>query len=294
MRFATLFLLAMGFAASVSAQTFSSSDLDENGWLWLNTSAKISKYISEADASNMAINTGGTVIQTMKARWGDSEGCYAAADLVGVGTDGVLGGANAKTGGIRIPGGGTSMMYRALGGSFAIRMNSCGTLSLFLSSESNINVYLKGSKSESTSFDAYTDVCYNYSTTKLAAAGQKEWTGIEKLKADMSLESSSPVVAYYINTSSNKYVYLHGIKLTEYGSVTSLEGLPADNQLGMVMMGQTLSLRANSNVKVYSLTGSCVLEAKGDMIDLSGLAKGVYIVKAQSGVAQQTQKVTLK
>jgi hypothetical protein len=37
-----------------------------------------------------------------------------------------------------------------------------------------------------------------------------------------------------------------------------------------------------------------VLEAKGDMIDLSGLAKGVYIVKAQSGVAQQTQKVTLK
>ncbi|MEG0948663.1 MAG: T9SS type A sorting domain-containing protein, partial [Bacteroidales bacterium] len=68
----------------------------------------------------------------------------------------------------------------------------------------------------------------------------------------------------------------------------------ADNQLGMVMLESTLSLRSKATVSVFAANGTQVYGAEGDMIDLSHLAKGVYVVKGQTELAQQIIKICIR
>lgn len=294
----TLFAMAcLSLGTGLQAQNlFDKKDVDANGWLWFDTAEKIQKYVGDANNGEGKTDPNGKLIQMVCADFGEYEDCTAGADIVGAGTDGKISGSEAKTGGIRIPGAQTAMGTNGAG--FVVRMPSCTSFNVYLSSDAKMYVRLQGSVDETMILKDYPIVSAKYTTAffKLSNAGQKEWTGIEKLsngsEPAFTLTSTQPIVCFYQNFATSP-VYLHGIKVLT-AETTAIENVAADNQLGMVMLESTLSLRNKANVTVYNAAGAVVYGAEGDMIDLSHLAKGVYVVKGQAGVAQQTIKVCIR
>jgi hypothetical protein len=101
-------------------------------------------------------------------------------------------------------------------------------------------------------------------------------------------------VALYRNFGQKNYAYIHGFKIITNEVDNAISDVRSDKQLGMVMVGTTLSLLETADVTVYDAMGQTVLRATGHMIDLSGLGSGVYVVKGQTGRLQQTIKVALR
>lgn len=288
---------SLGFGCALQAQNlFDVKDVDANGWLWFDTAAKIEKYVGDANNADGKTDPNGKIIQMISADFGDYVDCTAGADIIGAGTDGIIEGLDAKKGGILIPGASSAMGTNGAG--FAVRMPSCVSFNLYLSSDTKMYVRLKGSVDETMNLADYPIISAKYTTafSKLSNAGQKEWSEIEKLNNGsepvFTLTSTAPIVCFYQNFA--KYpVYLHGIKVLT-ASTTGIENTTADNQLGMVMLESTLSLRSKADVAVYTAAGVQVYQATGDMIDLSHLAQGVYVVKANTTHAQQTLKVNIR
>lgn len=64
--FFTLFALALLSTATVNAQDynlFPVEDVDADGWLWLDSQAKIDKYVGLCDEDNYTVNPNGKPIQ---------------------------------------------------------------------------------------------------------------------------------------------------------------------------------------------------------------------------------------
>jgi hypothetical protein len=298
-RFTLLSVVLLGAFTATYAQKnlFDAADVDEGGWLWLNTQAKIDKYVSQANNEDVKIDPNGKIIQLVCADWNDYEDTLADPEYVGAGTDGEIGGPSAKTGGIRVLG--PSAMAGTNGGAVVVRMPSCKTFAMFLSSDSKLLARLSGSLDETKVFGDYTTISAKYATVfgSLASAGQKEWSGMETLtngSTDFCLASEKPIVALYRNFGQKNYAYIHGFKIITNEVDNAISDVRTDKQLGMVMVGTTLSLLETADVTVYDAMGQTVLRATGHMIDLSGLGSGVYVVKGQTGRLQQTIKVALR
>ena len=294
----TLFAMAcLSLGTGLQAQNlFDAKDVDANGWLWFDTAEKIEKYVGDANNGEGKTDPNGKLIQMVCADFGNYEDCTAGADIVGAGTDGKIGGPEAKTGGIRIPRAQAAMGTDGAG--FVVRMPSCTSFNVYLSSEAKMYVRLQGSVDESGPLKDYSIISARYASVlgSLSKAGQKEWTGIEKLsngsEPAFTLTSTQPIVCFYQNFATSP-VYLHGIKVLT-AETTAIENVAADNQLGMVMLESTLSLRSKATVSVFAANGTQVYGAEGDMIDLSHLAKGVYVVKGQTELAQQIIKICIR
>ena len=281
--------LATLTAANAQKNLFDAADVDANGWLWLNTQAKIDKYVSQANNEDEKIDPAGKPIQLVSATFGDYEDNVVDPDYEGAASDGQT----ALKGGIVFAKASTQMSNS--GGGIALMMPSCKEIAFYFSSNATMMAALKGSSDINATFGNYTIVASrSTSFTKLSSAGQYQWNNAQDkwTSGSMSLVSDKAIYAYLQYYSKYDFM-LHGLKVITQEAETGIYDVKADNQLGMVLLDKTLSLREPARVDVYTTTGQHVLEATGHMIDLSELAGGVYIVKGQTNGARQTIKVAL-
>ncbi|MGL5272514.1 MAG: hypothetical protein ACRC8J_03390, partial [Phocaeicola sp.] len=180
---------------------FDEEDLDENGWLWLNTLTKINKYVGEDKIIQIynAIHNSGTYDKVT----------IASDLLIGTDTLGVLDGDNSKKiGGIRLAMASSAGMADD-GGSIIINVKSCSNYMLSLSSENSILVGLRHAKGTSTTYENIIIYPGGFSPT-LTNKGQYIWDlGAEKNGTILKTGEQSIKVF----NMTNRYLYVHGIKL---------------------------------------------------------------------------------
>lgn len=233
----TLAMLAVA-TMSASAQTtynlFSPTDCDADGWLWLNTQAKIDRYVGKINEDAYTVDPNGKVIQLAFANINpDYTETYANPEAYGVDTQGYTildEGVNKdeciKGAIVLAP---ASAQMSTNGGCLVLNLPSCATIDMILSSEASMlarTLMLSPTNGidndNSTGEDKWTGdtkAIYSKATLfgKLHAAGQFTWTGIESLhngnNGDLTFKSESPV--YFALQNCHKYaIYVHAIRIT--------------------------------------------------------------------------------
>lgn len=250
----TLITVFMTFVSLMNAQEynlFDADDIDENGWLWFDTQAKIDKYVGVADEDNYSVNPDGKIIQMLYANiMPDYPETFASPDSMGIGTDesNSVGGENAKKGAIILAP--ASAMMSTNGGCLILNLPSCNSISLFLSSEARMlgrnlmitpgkDLSIDDSAAGADTWTGSTKVIYSKATVfgSISSAGQFLWEGIASLNngnnPDYSFVSNDNV--YYAFQNCNKYpIYVHGIKITipkmESSSIKVLNDTNNDNE----------------------------------------------------------------
>lgn len=233
----TLAMLAVA-TMSASAQTtynlFSPTDCDADGWLWLNTQAKIDRYVGKINEDAYTVDPNGKVIQLAFANINpDYTETYADPEAYGVDTQGntILDeGVNKdeciKGGIVLAP---ASAMMSTNGGCLVLNLPSCATIDLMLSSEARMlgrTLMLSPNNGidndNSTGENPWTgDTKSIYAKASvlgsLHGAGQWKWEGIESLNngfnEGVTFKSESPV--YFALQNCHKYaIYVHAIRIT--------------------------------------------------------------------------------
>ena len=233
----TLAMLAVA-TMSASAQTtynlFSPTDCDADGWLWLNTQAKIDRYVGKINEDAYTVDPNGKVIQLAFANINpDYTETYADPEAYGVDTQGntILDeGVNKdeciKGAIVLAP---ASAMMATNGGCLVLNLPSCATIDLMLSSEARMlgrTLMLSSTNGidndNSTGENPWTgDTKSIYAKASvlgsLHGAGQWKWEGVESLNNgfnnDITFKSESPV--YFALQNFHKYpIYVHAIRIT--------------------------------------------------------------------------------
>ena len=233
----TLAMLAVA-TMSASAQTtynlFSPTDCDADGWLWLNTQAKIDRYVGKINEDAYTVDPNGKVIQLAFANINpDYTETYADPEAYGVDTQGntILDeGVNKdeciKGAIVLAP---ASAMMATNGGCLVLNLPSCATIDLMLSSEARMlgrTLMLSSTNGidndNSTGENPWTgDTKSIYAKASvlgsLHGAGQWKWEGVESLNNgfnnDITFKSESPV--YFALQNCHKYpIYVHAIRIT--------------------------------------------------------------------------------
>ena len=231
----TLALLAMA-AMSANAQynLFDPADVDADGWLWLDTQAKIDKYVGAFDEDNYTVNPNGKPIQMAFANI-TPDYPETVADPTVAGTDeaGYIEGQEQytpgqnKTGAIVLAP--ASAMMSMNGGCLVLNLPSCATISLYLSSEMRMlgrtlmvtpgfDMGIDDSTGDNP-WTGHTKSIFAKASVlgSLHGAGQWKWEGVESANngynEGLTFVSDSPV--YFAFQNCNKYpIYVHGIKVT--------------------------------------------------------------------------------
>jgi hypothetical protein len=233
----TLAMLAVA-TMSASAQTtynlFSPTDCDADGWLWLNTQAKIDRYVGKINEDAYTVDPNGKVIQMAFANINpDYTETYADPEAYGVDTQGntILDeGVNKdeciKGAIVLAP---ASAMMATNGGCLVLNLPSCATIDLMLSSEARMlgrTLMLSPNNGidndNSTGENPWTgDTKSIYAKASvlgsLHGAGQWKWEAIESLNNGfndgVTFKSESPV--YFALQNCHKYaIYVHAIRIT--------------------------------------------------------------------------------
>ena len=217
-----------------SYNLFSPTDCDADGWLWLNTQAKIDRYVGKINEDAYTVDPNGKVIQLAFANINpDYTETYADPEAYGVDTQGYTildEGVNKdeciKGAIVLAP---ASAQMSTNGGCLVLNLPSCATIDMILSSEASMlarTLMLSPTNGidndNSTGEDKWTGdtkAIYSKATLfgKLHAAGQFTWTGIESLhngnNGDLTFKSESPV--YFALQNCHKYaIYVHAIRIT--------------------------------------------------------------------------------
>lgn len=231
----TLALLAMA-AMSANAQynLFDPADVDADGWLWLDTQAKIDKYVGAFDEDNYTVNPNGKPIQMAFANI-TPDYPETVADPTVAGTDeaGYIEGQEQytpgqnKTGAIVLAP--ASAMMSMNGGCLVLNLPSCATISLYLSSEMRMlgrtlmvtpgfDMGIDDSTGDNP-WTGHTKSIFAKASVlgSLHGAGQWKWEGVESANngynEGLTFVSDGPV--YFAFQNCNKYpIYVHGIKVT--------------------------------------------------------------------------------
>ena len=141
----TVLLMTLSVVMFANAQEynlFDPADVDANGWIWFDTQEKIDKYIGQANNEDGKIDPNGKIIQLICADFGDYEDSTADPAVKGAGTDGEMESADAKTGAIVTASSSSAMNTN--GGGFVVRMPSCVSFNIFISSGVKTYVRLLG------------------------------------------------------------------------------------------------------------------------------------------------------
>lgn len=292
-KFTTLFIACFALFTVASAQQynlFDPADVDADGWIWFDTQAKIDKYIGQA-GENGSYDPNGKMIQLVDAVHGlDYISCEASADLVGAGTDGLIGGPGARTGGIKVVP--SSGLTATDGGCVVIGMPSCVAFNVAFSSENRIFLRFLGTTSVDTRFAEYNVIDAKHASglaNPLSSAGQAKWENMENLTGSIApyleIKSSSPIYGMIQNMRSE--FYIHGMKILT-STPTSIDSQKTASSISFD--GKAVSLASSANINVYTVAGGLVASEYAASMDLSNLPKGFYIVKAD----QETIKVSIR
>ena len=282
----TLAMLAVA-TMSASAQTtynlFSPTDCDADGWLWLNTQAKIDRYVGKINEDAYTVDPNGKVIQLAFANINpDYTETYADPEAYGVDTQGntILDeGVNKdeciKGAIVLAP---ASAMMATNGGCLVLNLPSCATIDLMLSSEARMlgrTLMLSSTNGidndNSTGENPWTgDTKSIYAKASvlgsLHGAGQWKWEGVESLNNgfnnDITFKSESPV--YFALQNCHKYaIYVHAIRITT----------PKQETVGIS------DIKTNTVSEVFSLDGRRQAKA----------TRGLNIIR-QNGVTRKVIK----
>ena len=282
----TLAMLAVA-TMSASAQTtynlFSPTDCDADGWLWLNTQAKIDRYVGKINEDAYTVDPNGKVIQMAFANINpDYTETYADPEAYGVDTQGntILDeGVNKdeciKGAIVLAP---ASAMMATNGGCLVLNLPSCATIDLMLSSEARMlgrTLMLSSTNGidndNSTGENPWTgDTKSIYAKASvlgsLHGAGQWKWEGVESLNNgfnnDITFKSESPV--YFALQNCHKYaIYVHAIRITT----------PKQETVGIS------DIKTNTVSEVFSLDGRRQAKA----------TRGLNIIR-QNGVTRKVIK----
>ena len=293
-KFTTLLIACFALLTTANAQynLFDAKDVDADGWLWFDTQEKIDKYVGLANNEDYKLDPNGKIIQLACADFGDYEDSAADPTVIGAGTDGNLGGTDAKTGAIILAS--AAAQSSTNGGAIIVRMPStCTSFNLYFSSEARILGRLLGSTDETLSFTDYTPITVKClpGFSQIGNAGQKSWLNLEKgdngYEPPFSLTSSSKMCAKMENCQ--KYpLYIHGIKVLVSEPTTGIANAQADSSLKFD--GKTITADEATEIDVYSTTGNLMASEYTSSMNLSNLAKGIYVVKAE----QKTMKIAIR
>ncbi|MCE8467455.1 T9SS type A sorting domain-containing protein [Bacteroides nordii] len=294
----TTLLMAFGailFANAQEYNLFDPADVDANGWIWFDTQEKIDKYIGQANNEDGKIDPDGKIIQLICADFGDYEDTTADPTLIGVGSDKEVGGENAKTGAIITASASASMTTN--GGGFVVRMPSCVSFNLFLSSDATTCVRMLGTLDESKAFKDYAIVSAKFASViaPLFRSGQKEWTQIETLdngdEPHFKLKSDAPMYARF-ESLTKAPLYIHGMKVLTSTKPTGIYNQSANAEIAFD--GTVLSLGEVADIQIYTTAGTLAASATTNEMNLSPLEKGIYVVKAKMGTTERTKKIVIR
>lgn len=288
---------ALACAFNVHAQEynlFPASDVDADGWLWFDTQEKIDKYVGICDEENYKVDPNGKPIQLIYANiYPYYTQSTADPYWMGAGEGGEIGAAGYRTGALIIAAASSSM--NANGGGFVVLMPSCTTYSICLSREGSTYVRMMASKDVNTSFTNYDVISASYATVfkPLFRGGIYTWTGIETLdngnENAYTLKGNEPIYAYFQSLTADP-IYIHGIRvMTPTNSTVGIKEATTSTT-HIFFEGKRVVLNEPANIAVYSTDGRLTNSCYGSEIDLSGLAKGVYTVKA----GQSTRKIVIE
>ena len=253
------FVMCVVAAMSAGAQEFNlfdAADCDADGWLWLNTEAKIAKYVGMIDEDNYTVNPNGKPIQMAFANiMPDYPETYADPEVYGVDTEGyTIMDADVKKdeiiqGAIVLAPASAQMSMN--GGCLVLNLPACASINLILSSEARMlgrTLMLTPGKDmgvdDSTGADPWTGSTKSiYAKASLFgalhSAGQYKWEGIESLNNGYNpgiyFKSDSPV--YFALQNCNKYaVYVHAIKVltASSGTPSGISAVAADGGVSEV------------------------------------------------------------
>ncbi len=262
----TMIVLSGLFTASTYAQEynlFSVADVDANGWIWFDTQAKIDKYVGE-----------GKLIEIYDGMNSGSEVATIAADTIkGAGTDKLYAGTDHKTGAIRL--GKSSGAAVANGGFIEMKLPSCVTFAVFLSSVEQMRPCLYATKDIEEDFV----LVKSYPFTALTSLGQYQWNNMQDLVGNSTQFKSDTEIYVQVLNARSAFLNIHGMKVTT-STPTSTGVKEISTDKGFRFNGSLLTAEEPSNITVYSLTGSTLAYKKAaTSMDFSSYNKGVYIVK---------------
>lgn len=272
-----LVALATMTASAQSFNFFPASDVDADGWLWLNTQEKIEKYVGLIDEDNYTVDPNGKIIQMAFANiTPDYPETYADPAVLGADAEGYVDGDeqfNAETalkGGIVLAPASGSMSMN--GGCLVLNLPSCATISLYISSEARMmgrtlmltpgeDMSIDDSDPAGDPWTGSTKAIYVKASvfSSIHAAGQFVWEGIEKQNNSnnegVTFQSNAPV--YFALQNCNRYpVYVHAIKVTTpKQETTGIKEIATDN----------------ADATVYNLAGQRIKAA----------SKGLYVKKGK-------------
>ena len=230
----TLTLALCGFtAAQAQYNLFNAADVDEDGWLWLNTQEKIDKYVGVIDEDNYTVDPNGKVIQMAYANiTPDYPATIADPEAYGVDKAGnyipdeeVNKDELIKGGIILAP---SSSMVSMNGGCLVLNLPSCATIGLYISSEQSVYArslmltpgyaidlddstedpwtgHTKSIYSKASMFDVFCS--YGHYKWETAATDHGRTNG------DLNFVSDGPVY-FCLQNCRNRTVYVHAIKVT--------------------------------------------------------------------------------
>lgn len=284
--FFTLFALALLSTATVNAQDynlFPVEDVDADGWLWLDSQAKIDKYVGLCDEDNYTVNPNGKPIQMAFANiTPDYPETIADPEAFGADTEGYLF-ADAEVKKEELIKGAiilapASAQMSPNGGCLILNLPSCSTISLLLSSEARMlgrtlmltpgyDMSVDDSPTDGDPWTNHTKSIFAKASVfgSIHSAGQYKWEGIETANngynSGVTFVSNEPV--YFALQNCHKYaIFVHAIKVTTpKQETTSVQGVS--------------SVEASGVAQIYGLDGKLV----GTRDAMKNLGKGVYVVK---------------
>lgn len=311
-----LFAAAFAVAFSAGAQTtynyFDASDVDKDGWLWFDSSAKIKKYCGTLKK--------GFKIQLEDAGWENDDFEYPATvgdpKAVGFNEAGVQGGAGAKTGAIILPESNLDEFSIGLGsfngGGILMHLPDCAQVDMFLSVGSPLmyasiqwaDGHQRASDCQGYSYKTHPNLSSLYDP--LSETSQFEWVDIQnhvrsqnlsdgtEIKIPLKSEVPGEQKTLYIANNNQKPLYIHGIRVYTYTNAASagIADVAADT-LGLVIDGKRVETAMEADIEVYSIAGVKVASAQGTFLDCGMLASGVYVVKATANGESATVKAIL-
>ena len=273
----TLALMAFCMTTGLHAQEynmFNPSDCDAEGWLWFNSQAKVDKYVGLIDEDEDVVNTEGALIQMVYSNVKpDFPPTTVDADIMGYGTDGELGTEGALKGAIILPPSSRVMNYN--GGAVLVRMPSCSSFAVCVSSPSKVCMQLLASTD--IQIEKFGLVVGYISFRPFARAGVTKVTGLEnKANADTgnSFKSDTPKYALLRNGTSDT-IFVHGFKITT----------PRPESTGI----QEVATSSNMKADVYTVDGTLVA-TKVSNAQLSTLKKGLYMIRRGKDVKKMIIK----
>lgn len=289
-------LAALSAGAQSTYNFFDPADCDADGWLWFDSQEKIDKYVGFGNKYKL---------QLQSSTFEDSDGQFAEPwadpEIAGYNAEGVQGGDGSWKGAIVLTPCQNSLGSDSPnGGGILFQLPDCADISMAFSiAESPMCVGLSGAKGWVDAIDCGLIRTYLKMgilvNRPLATTTQFTWNSVQDITNDNTgLSLASPAgekVTGMVRNNRGEDLLVHGLRIFTYTDLnsSSVEGVASDN----------ISISRNGNIveaygadlEVYSLTGSKVAFGHS-ALDISGLGKGLYVVKATAGNDTAVKKIT--